>query len=303
MRQDFGTRASKYARAVDRIDQLRDGGGNDTLIRLGYPSIDKLLGGGVFVGDLVLLAGDAGSGTSSLAMGMAIRSAALQAEEDASAAHTADEAPVTTPRVLFVTGELTPDRAHARMLGIGARVTTEAMRSGSLDDISRARLAATAVELRDRGPTIELLAEGASALDSLLERMRSVQLVLVDGLESMLHVGNVVRASRDDAMADVLLALKRLAIVHEVALIATTHLRETSIGRRPRLEDLGARGAAGVHADIVLGLFREELYQQDLGIGGAAEVILLKHREMPAAYADMYFAAPMLRFEDMLDSE
>lgn len=254
------------------------------------------------VGDLVLVAGDAGSGTSSLAMGVAIRTAALQSAEDA-AGHTADESPVVTPRVLYLTSELTPDRAHARMLGIAARIASEAMRSGDIDDISRARLAATALELRDHGPTIEQLEAGASSVETLLERMRSVQLVVVDGIESMLHVGNTVRASRADALADLVLALKRIAIAHEVALIGISHLREIAMNRRPTLADIGAHGAIGIHADVVLGLFREELYQQDLGIAGAAEVILLKHREMPPAYADLYFDAPMLRFEDLLDED
>jgi replicative DNA helicase len=182
-------------------------------------------------------------------------------------------------------------------------VSSEAIRSGELDDISRARLASRALELRDHGPSIEHLEEGAGALDTLLERMRSVQLVIIDGLESILHVGNVIRASRDDALADLVLALKRLAIAHEVALVAITHLQTVGVQRRPRLDDLGARGAGGVHADVVLGLFREELYQQDLGISGAAEVILLKHREMPHAYADLYFDAPNLRFEDLVDGD
>ena len=302
MRQDFSIRPSRFARAVDRLDHIRDGGSNDALIRLGFPSVDRLIGGGMHIGDLLLLAGDAGSGTSALAIGVALRAAALQSAEDA-AAHTADESPVSSPRVLYLTAESTLDRAHARMLGIAARISSEAMRSGTVDDISRARLAATAIELRDRGPTIEQLEAGASALETLLERMRSVQLVIVDGVESMLHVGNAMRTSRDDALADLVLGLKRMAIAHEVALIAVSHLADVSVARRPVLSDLGARGAAGIHADIVLGLFREELYQQDLGITGAAEVILLKHREMPPAYADLYFDSSMLRFEDLLDED
>ena len=100
-----------------------------------------------------------------------------------------------------------------------------------------------------------------------------------------------------------MLALKRLAIAHEVALIAVAHVPNNGLQRRLRLDDLGARGAMGIHADVVLGLFREELYQQDLGISGAAEVMVLKHREMPTAYADLYFDSPTLRFEDLADEE
>jgi replicative DNA helicase len=306
MRQDTANRTSRYSRAVDRIDHLRDGGADDTLIPLGFPGIDRMLGGGVRIGELVVLAGDVGSGTSSLAMATAIRSALLQASEDASASHTADEVPVAVPRVLFISSELPTDRAHGRLLGIAARVSAEAIRSGALDDISRARVASTALELRDHGPVIERMEPGSAALTGVLDRLRSVQLVVVDGLEAMLDPPGTMRTSRDDALADLILSLKRAALAYDVSIIVVSHLailRRERADRRPQLADLGARGAIGVHADVVLGLFREEIYESDLAIAGAAEVLLLKHREMPVAYADLYFDAEMLRFEDVMDPE
>jgi len=306
MRHDSGIRSSRYARVVDRIDHLREGGSNDSLIPVGFPGIDRLLGGGLRSGDLAVLAGDSGSGTSSLLVAIALRSAALLASRDSGALHTADEAPVVLPRVLFVTSELTADRAHSRTLGIAARVSSEAMRSGELDDISRARLAATAIELRDHGPVIERIEGGASAIGGILDRSRSIQLLVIDGVEALLESATQNRAGRDDALAEVVLSLKRIALSHDVAMLVVSHVDanlEDRASKRPRLTDLGARGAFGVHADVVLGLFREEVYEQDIGIRGAAEVILLKHREMPPAYADLYFDAELLRFEDVMDPE
>ena len=306
MRQDFAARTSRYTRVVERLDQRRDNGSDDSLIPLGFPGIDRMIGGGVHAGELIIIAGDCGSGTSSLLTAIALRSAALQASRDSSREHTADDDLNTLPRVLIMTGELPLDRAYARVLGIASRVPSSALRAGEIDDISRARLSATAGDLRESGPIIELLEGGPAAVSATLDRMRSVQLVLLDGLEGLHDAARSTGLDRDDALAEVILSLKRLAITHDVALVATAHLPQTirdRNDRRPRLSDLGARGAVGVHADVVLGVFREELYERDHGVAGAAEVILLKHREMPPAYADLYFDAELLLFEDVMDPD
>ena len=302
MRSDAAGKSSRFARAVERIDHLREGGNDDTLIPLGYTSIDAMLGGGVHHGDLISLGGDTGSGTSSLLMGIAIRSAAALAARDAAIAHTADEVPVSVPRVLLLTSELTADRAHQRVLGIAAHMSTELMRSGDVDDISRARLAAAAVDLRDHGPHIERIDSGLAGVIAQLDRWHSVRLVLIDGLEALLDTSTITRSTRDDALADLVLALKRLALARNIAIVVVTHFTGGAFDRhdkRPRITDFGARGAPGIHTDVILGLFREEIYERDLGIAGAAEVILLKHREMPTAYSDLYFQADSLVFEEI----
>jgi replicative DNA helicase len=57
----------------------------------------------------------------------------------------------------------------------------------------------------------------------------------------------------------------------------------------------------GLTADLVLGLFREDLYEVDLGVTGATELSLLKHRDGAIGYVDLYHDARYLRFEDVLD--
>ena len=55
------------------------------------------------------------------------------------------------------------------------------------------------------------------------------------------------------------------------------------------------------HADLVLGLYREEMYHPGYGVDGAAELLVAKNRNGPTGFVDLYFYRRWMRFEDMLD--
>lgn len=86
-----------------------------------------------------------------------------------------------------------------------------------------------------------------------------------------------------------------------VALSALAHSVRGRVDPRPRLEDLGGLGAIRQHADIVIGLFREELYGEHPDTRGAAELHVLKNRNGPTGFVDLYFYEHWLRFEDMVE--
>jgi len=101
------------------------------------------------------------------------------------------------------------------------------------------------------------------------------------------------------------LSCKRLALRRGLVVLLTTHLPLFDRRRadlRPHLDDFGARGAIAAHADLVFGLFREELYQRQAVLSGAAELHLLKHRTGDLGYVDLFFDAPCLRFEDVMEA-
>ena len=67
--------ASPIAAVLARVDETADGAPAQDSIPTGFPSLDRLLGGGLRRGDLVVLGGDVGSGKSALALGIAVRAA------------------------------------------------------------------------------------------------------------------------------------------------------------------------------------------------------------------------------------
>ena len=272
---------SPLTRLVARIDRTR-GSEDPDLIRSGFPSLDRAIGGGFRRGDLIVLGGDDGAGTSALALGIALRCA---------------------KRALLCTGEMHVERVYERALAIAARVSLDALRHGVVEDTERTRVSAATVTLRDYAPVVERLtqrgiADVAGALDSLPD----ASLVIVDGLEALLEHGQ----HRDEALAWTVLTLKRMALERHIALVVVSHLPmldRQRTNRRPRLTDFGVHGAIGTHADVVLGLYREDMYDADLGVAGATELIVLKQREGPLGFADLYYFAKWLRFEDVLDPD
>ena len=71
----------------------------------------------------------------------------------------------------------------------------------------------------------------------------------------------------------------------------------------PGLGDFGALGAVKAHADIILGVYREEMHAPGTGVEGATELRVLKNRNGGTGYVDLYFYKQWLRFEDMLDPD
>ncbi len=240
--------------------------------------------GGFRAGDLIVLGGDAGSGTSSLALAFALRASAMGSPS------------------LVLSSEYSAARTFERALTSVSRVPLETLRRGSLDDAARTALSAAASHLRERAPVIlSMELDGVAGVTRAVDAARGTRLLVIDGLEALL----TDPSSRDDALAYAVLACKRLAVTRDMVVLLTAHLPNIDRARRdlrPVLTDFGVRGAVSAHADLVLGLFREELYQSDSALVGAAELHLLKHRTGDRAYVDLYFDAPCLRFEDVIEA-
>ncbi len=259
----------------------------EDMVPSGFPTLDRALGGGFRRGDLVVLGGDHAAGCSALALAMAQRAAAGPTGQPA--------------RALLVSTEQLPSRIHERLLAAEARVPLDLLRLGVLSEEEHVRLAAAALALRDRVPVVETQCSGQVAdVAAALDASPGTALVVVDSLGGF---GNGL-GGLDDALAQAVLEFKRLALNREVVVLLTTHLGALDRTRRdlrPRLADFGMRDAVGAHADVVLGLYREELYEADLGVAGAAELAVLKHRDGARGYVDLYFEGRFVRFEDVLD--
>ena len=252
-------------------------------ITTGFPSLDSLLGGGLRRGDLVVLAGDAAVGKSALALAIALRSTA------------AGQA------AAYLTGEMSAARVMERALAIEGRVRVDDLRRGGLNDVAHSGVAAAAIALRRRPPLFEDLRDaGVGGVSDFLAQHLGVDLTIVDPIQALTRGALPV----EEEVADIARRLKELALRRSTVILAVTGLRESAIGRtdqRPSLRDLGGVGALRHHADVVLGLYREELYQPSPHIEGATELAVLKNRSGPTGLVDLYFYKQWLRFEDMVE--
>ena len=279
---------SPLSRVLDRADAAAGAAAGTApagTVVTGFPTLDALLGGGLRRGDLVVLAGDAGSGKSALALAMALR--ASEGGHDA----------------FVLSGEMTPERVLERALAIEGRVRVDDLRRGALDDAARATVGAAALRLRHRTPGIAMLPPGGTEpVADVLRRALDTELAVVDPLGA-LAAG---LRPRDEELATAVRALKAIALELDLALVVTAPLALPVRGRadpRPTLDDLGAMGALAQHADVVLALYREEMYQADRGIEGATELLVLKNRNGRTGYVDLYFYGAWLRFEDMVEPD
>ena len=274
-------------RLVARIDATPAGSPDPESVPSGYPSLDRMLGGGLRRQDLIVLAGDVGSGKSALALGIAVRVARAG-----------------TP-VLFISGEAEPDRILERALALEGRASVDDLRQGRLDPTARAAVGAAAVRLRDAPFALRpVLGRRFEELHEAVEMVPPRALVVVDSMALAPPPHPAARS--EERMALVARALKGLAIERDVALLATAPLPGLRRGRpdpRPILDDLGGLGTVKHVADVVLAIYREEMYRPGQGVEGATELIIAKNRNGPTGFVDLFFYPRWLRFEDLLDPE
>ena len=279
------TDPAKLLALLERVDAAADGTVERVGVPTGFPSLDSMLGGGVRGGDLIALGGDVGVGKSALALAIALRTAARGLG------------------VRFLSGEMTTERLLERALAIEGRVSIDALRQGTVDETARAALGAATLRLREMLPYFGPLAPTAKGVAAEIRQTRNggrTAMVVVDSLEALATGAS----QKDEELAAAVATLKGAAIEGDVPVILTTQLPGVVRDRpdpRPTLDDFGALGSVKQLADVVLGLYREELYQAAPGHEGATQLAVLKNRNGPLRLGDLYFFHQWLRFEDIAE--
>lgn len=282
---DIPRRVHPVSDVVGRVDQRLSGEApSPDAIPTGFPSLDRVLGGGVRRRDLIVLGGDVGSGKSSLALAIALRVAER------------GEA------VAFMTGEMDEDRLWERALASEGRVKLDDIRRSQLADETRASIGAAALRLRSL--PLRVIPMAARTFDETAERLTRANAVLtvVDYLQ--LLPAALEGRTHEEEMAYAVRRLKEIAQTSDTALLLVAQLPKHDPRRRdprPALDDFGALGAVKYHADVVLGLYREEMYQMARGVEGATELIVAKNRHGSTSFIDLYFYSAWMRFEDMVE--
>jgi replicative DNA helicase len=272
--------------SLDRLEALFDRGEAITGVPTGYVDLDEQLAG-LQPSNLLIVGARPGMGKTSFALGM-VANAAMEAQ---------------TP-VLFFSLEMSHSEISQRLLCAEARVDATRMRNGRLHEsdwpkITHAigRLAEAPIFIDDN-PNVTVMDIRAKA-----RRMKSrdgLGLVVVDYLQLM--SGRARAENRQVEVSEISRSLKILARELEVPVVALSQLSrnlEMRADKRPVLADLRESGSLEQDADVVMFIYRDELYDPESSDRGTAEVIVAKHRNGPTGKTQLAFLDHYTRFANM----
>lgn len=272
---------------LDRLEQLYELGDTITGTPSGYLDLDEILSG-LQPSALIVVGARPAVGKTAFALGM-VTHAALEANRP----------------VLFFSLEMGQQEISSRILCSEARVDATRVRNGKLgeEDWSRishavGRLAEAPIWIDDN-PAITVMEIRAKAR-RLKSRVGDLGLVVVDYLQLMTGRGSA--ESRQVEVAEISRGLKVLARELECPVVALSQLSrqlELRQDKRPMLADLRESGSIEQDADVVLFLYRDELYNSDSPDVGTAEVLVAKHRSGPTGMVRLAFLPRFTRFANM----
>ncbi len=277
------------ARVFERIDHLyhQDNKSDVTGVATGFTDLDEKTAG-FQPGDLIIVAGRPSMGKTAFALNIAEH---VSMKEGG-------------PVAIF-SMEMGATQLAMRLLGSLARVDQHKMRTGRLNDEEWEKLSTAMGKLHEAPIFIdETAALNALELRSRARRMSrqygKLGLVLVDSLQLMsASSAGENRATEISEISRSLKALAKALAVPVVALSQLTRALESRNDKRPMMSDLRESGAIEQDADVILFIYRDEVYFPEKPESrGTAEIIIGKQRNGPIGKIDLTFLGEHTRFED-----
>jgi len=193
-----------------------------------------------------------------------------------------------------------------RMMASLGRINAHRVRTGKLDDADWPRLT-SAVSLLSEAPifiddTPALTPMELRARARRIKREHDLGLVIVDYLQLM-QIGDATTENRATEISNITRALKGLAKELNVPLIAMSQLNrslESRTDKRPVMSDLRESGAIEQDADVILFIYRDEVYNEDSPAKGTAEIIIGKQRNGPIGKVTLTFLGEYTKFENYI---
>ncbi|VAW75857.1 Replicative DNA helicase (DnaB) [hydrothermal vent metagenome] len=272
-------------RAVDRIDTLFHQDNPLTGIATGFTEIDEMTAG-LQSSDLIIVAGRPSMGKTTFAMNIA-EHAAIR-----------DNVPVAVFSM-----EMPGEQLAMRLMSSLGRIDQTKVRTGKLDDDDWPRLT-SAVSILSKAPlfiddTPALSPTELRARARRLKREHNLGLIVIDYLQLMQVPGS--NENRTGEISEISRSLKALAKELEVPVIALSQLNrslEQRPNKRPVMSDLRESGAIEQDADVIMFIYRDEVYDDDSPDKGTAEIIIGKQRNGPIGIRRLTFLGQHTRFEN-----
>jgi len=272
---------------IDRLDELSHSDADITGVPTGFAEMDRMTAG-LQRGDLVIVAGRPSMGKTTLAINIA-ENAAIGAG---------------LPAAIF-SMEMSAEQLTFRMIGSIGRVNQSNLRRGKLSPEDWSRID-SAVSMMQAAPIYiddspGLTPTEVRARARRLKREHGLGLIVVDYLQLMQVSGTA--ENRATEISEISRSLKALAKELEVPVIALSQLNrsvEQRVDKKPVMSDLRESGAIEQDADVIVFIYREEVYDKETPRRGVADIIIGKQRNGPVGEFHLTFLGEFTKFENLV---
>jgi replicative DNA helicase len=272
---------------IDHIDMLAQNAGSLTGISTGFKKLDEMTAG-LQKGDLIVVAGRPSMGKTTFALNIA-----------ENAAFGPNKA-----KVGVFSMEMSREQLAFRMVSSLGHVDQTRLRTGNLeaDDWSRvntaiAMMKSSSIFIDDQGA---LTPTDVRARARRLKREHGLDLIVLDYLQLMQVAGN--KENRATEISEISRSLKALAKELAVPVIALSQLNrsvEQRTDKKPVMSDLRESGAIEQDADVIMMIYREEVYDPNTTRKGIADIIIAKQRNGPIGDVNLTFLGKYTKFENL----
>src|SRR6478609_423078 len=274
---------------IDKIDEWHNNPDKLRGVATGFVDFDRRTGG-LRGGDLVIVAGRPSMGKTTLAINMA-ENVALD--------------PNVKGSVLIFSMEMPSEQLMTRMLSSVGGVPMQDIRSGRISDQDWVRITSATSQLAEARIFIDespgLTPTELRARSRRIKREHGLDMVVVDYLQLMQVSGT--KENRATEISEISRGLKALAKELNVPVIALSQLNrsvEQRESKKPVMSDLRESGAIEQDADMILFIYREEVYDKNTPRKGEADIDLAKHRNGETGYFTLTFQGQFTRFQNFM---
>ena len=278
---------SVLGKTIDRLEVLVKTNKEVTGVTTGFTDLDKKTSG-LQPSDLIIVAARPSMGKTTFAMNL-VENAMMSEEKP----------------VLVFSLEMPSEQIMMRMLASLSRVDQTKIRTAQLDDEDWARISNTMAMLKDKDSLFVDVSSGLTPMDvrsrarKLARERGGISLIMVDYLQLM-RVPSL-SDNRTLEIAEISRSLKALAKELEVPVVALSQLNrslEQRADKRPVNSDLRESGSIEQDADLIMFIYRDEVYHENSEDKGVAEIIIGKQRNGPIGTSRLTFQGQFSRFDN-----
>lgn len=290
LRQELVPIGDALTEYYDRIERLVRQQTESLGVPMGFTDLDRLLGG-LQKSDLIIIAGRPGMGKTSWLL---------------TVAHNAARA---GSRVAIFSMEMSNEQIVQRLVATETGISMHKLRLGQLKDAEWNVF----VEAVGRLGRLNIYLDDTPALTPLQMRAKcrrlysehGIDLIVLDYLQLM-SAGTGYSDNRVQEISFISRSLKQLAREMNVPVLAAAQLSravEQRQDKRPQLSDLRESGSIEQDADVVMFIYRDEVYNENTDRPNQADIIVAKHRNGPTGSVTLFFRKEMTQFANLVKTD